>query len=86
MSKLYYYVQERGFVGDCALWWGKNRRGYVTDLSEAGLYTEEEVRQMRKTDVGWPQELVERCVVRHVRVETLRLLASSDAPIKGKWG
>ncbi len=73
-EQLYYVHDTRqgGCVGNCALWWGKDRKGYTTQLEDAGLYTADEVRGMRETDVGWPKEFVESIAVRHVRVEPMR--------------
>ena len=80
-----YYVQETrsGCVGNCVLWWGKDRCGYTTEIRDAGLYTEADVRGMRKTDVGWPQELVETNILEHVRLGPLQ--AAIADPLKGKW-
>lgn len=70
-----YYIQDtRGRVGNCALFWGKERSGYVCSLDEAGLYSGVEARHIsdRDTDIPWPSAHVEQFVIRHVRVEGLR--------------
>lgn len=57
-----YYIQDtRTFVGNCIVFWGKDRNGYVTDIEKAGLYTEEEAKQIcqnRKTDIAWPENYI----------------------------
>lgn len=68
MAEQLYYVQDtRQIVGNCVLWWCPDSNGYTTQLNEAGLYTRERVLRMRDTDRPWPKELVESCVVTHVR-------------------
>ncbi|MCA9676773.1 MAG: hypothetical protein KC464_17195, partial [Myxococcales bacterium] len=37
----------RQVVGNCALWWAKDRAGYVCDLRDAGVYTGAEAAAMR---------------------------------------
>lgn len=78
----FYILDTRSVVGNCALWWGKNRSGYVCDLSEAGRYTEAEaleIASVRGTDIPLPCSEVERCVVRHVRIEAARDLREKFA-------
>ena len=66
-----YYVQDiRQMVGNCIMWWAKNRQGYTCNLKEAGLYCGDDVETMRSTDVPWPQGWVEEHVVAHVRGDT----------------
>ena len=38
-----YYLQnrERGYVGNCILWWRVNDTGYTTELGEAEVFTDE---------------------------------------------
>jgi hypothetical protein len=43
----------------------------------------EEIRGMRPTDVGWPQEFVDAHVVRHVRRDHLRQ-ADTVKTVKGR--
>jgi len=60
---MYFYLQDsRSYVGNDALWWAKEGKGYTTDLSKADLYSREDaVRQhnCRETDIPWPQEYIE---------------------------
>lgn len=67
-----YFVQDtRSVVGNCALWWAKDRNGYVCDLRDAGVYTGAEAAAMRDTDVAWPVKFVRDQVVQHVRSDRL---------------
>ncbi len=34
-----YYIQNEGFCGNALFWWGKEHKGYVTDIRQAGKYT-----------------------------------------------
>lgn len=84
MSKQLYYVQDsRQIVGNCMLWWCPDRRGYTTQIDEAGLYTADEVASMRDTDIGWPKELIESCIVKHVRRDHVRQKDRAET-IRGK--
>lgn len=73
MSRLYYILDTRSCVGNCGLWWGPNRSGYVCSLDEAGKYEEEEalrIQESRGTDAALPCDEVDNLAVRHVRVDT----------------
>jgi len=67
-----YYVQDcRSVVGNCAMFWGPNRAGYVCSLDEAGVYSGDEASRMRDTDVAWPVETIEAIAVRHARSDQM---------------
>ena len=68
-DKLYYILDTRSCVGNCASWWAPNGQGYVCDLQAAGKYAEADKVGKRDTDVFVPCEVAERNVVRHVRVD-----------------
>lgn len=70
-NELYYVQDTRSVVGNCALFWGKDRSGYVCNLAEAGQYTGKEVMSMRDTDVPWPVDVVHANTVTHVRTDAL---------------
>jgi hypothetical protein len=73
MSRLYYILDTRSYVGNCGLWWGPKSSGYVCDIDDAGQYEEDEafrIQRGRGTDVAIPCDEVEKYVVRHVRVDT----------------
>lgn len=75
MTKYFYIQDTRQYVGNCVLWWCPNSGGYTTQIDEAGLYTEEEANKIcsnRNTDIAWPQDVVEKSIVKHVRIERLR--------------
>lgn len=87
-SQLYYIEDTRQVVGNCVLWWGKDRAGYFCALDDAGLYSGMEAADIvglrsEKTDVAWPRELVEASAVRHVRSEPLSRLRAG-APRRDK--
>lgn len=62
MSYEYYLQDSRQMVGNCMLWWGKGRSGYVTDLREAHVFSEEEKKAtaVRDTDVWWIKQYIDR--------------------------
>jgi trehalose utilization protein len=72
-----YYIEDvRQVVGNCVLWWGKNRAGYTCTLDDAGVYTGTEAAgiigmRSESTDHAWPEAFILERVVRHVRVEPL---------------
>jgi hypothetical protein len=71
-----YYIQSYEHqYGDFIAWWGKRRSGYVQCLEDAGLYTEEEAKEIcHSANLGrdirermLPQEEVEAAALRVVR-------------------
>lgn len=74
-APLFYVRDTRQVVGNCALWWAINGAGYTCELDQAGLYTTDEVKSMRRgIDEPYPREQVEALVIKHVRVEDLHHL------------
>ena len=82
-EQLYYVECARYVVGNCMLFWRPYSNGYTTELDKAGLYTADEVRGMRKFDIGWPKEVIEGAVAKHVRRDVLR--GEDVKTINGKW-
>jgi hypothetical protein len=70
-SGVYLIQDTRQFVGNCVLWWCPKGAGYTTEFTEAGRFTEEEIRGNRDTDVAIPIEAATAACVTHVRAETL---------------
>ncbi len=66
MEEKMYYIQT-GYVGNAILWWGENSRGYTTDFTKAGKYTEEEAKGIikRPQDVAWECSHVDNCKEAH---------------------
>jgi len=71
-EQLYYILDSRTVVGNCAMWWRPEGAGYTAELDEAGLYTKEKAGSLRHTDFLVPKELAEKLAVRHVRLDRLR--------------
>lgn len=70
---LYYIIDTRTVVGNCAMFWGPNRSGYVCNLAEAGKYSEEDAKHQqrsRPTDVAVPCDVIDAMAVTHVRADT----------------
>lgn len=64
-TNLYYIQDSRSYVGNCVVFWGKERSGYVCDITKAGLYTYEEAMSQHKsrhTDIPWLKEDVENAL------------------------
>lgn len=78
----YYIIDIRGTVGNCVSFWAKGGNGYVCDIEEAGLFGKN--HSDRETDVQVPRELVEQCIVKHVRVDAIqRAMKESGLGFKG---
>lgn len=76
-EELYYILDDRAVVGNCALWWRPNGCGYTTELREAGKYTKSEARAImkyRSTDKPLRVADVDQLVVHHVRLDTRQFL------------
>lgn len=69
-EQMYYLLDARSCVGNCASWWAPGGKGYVCDLRDAGKFTKEEAYSHRETDVPVPCEVADRAAVHHVRVDT----------------
>ena len=65
-----YILDTRQIVGNCALWWAPDGKGYTCEIDKAGLYDAGYAN--RNTDVEIPEEIAKSCTVSHVRVERLR--------------
>ncbi len=62
------------YNGDCVIFWGPERSGYVTNLDEAGRYTEEEaksIEKMRGLERAVPLKVAEAAACRHVTAPQL---------------
>ena len=68
-----YYLQDsRTLVGNCIMWWRKNRAGYTTKLELAHVFTREEAMEQhksRKTDIPWPKAYVDEIAYRTVDIQ-----------------
>jgi hypothetical protein len=75
----FYVLDARTVVGNCAMWWCPDGKGYTCDITQAGLYTKERCASMRETDVPVHRDVVARLTIQHVRVDHLRQAGVLDA-------
>ena len=64
----------RGTVGNCALWWREQGRGYTTDFDDAGVFSAEEARSIhrgRRSDVPYKYDDVAKLAKRTVDSQSL---------------
>ena len=61
-----YYIQN-GYVGNIILWWGIDSKGYTTDITKAGKFTEEEIKiiLVRQNEKAWPCKYIDNCEEAH---------------------
>lgn len=75
MPEELYYIQSRGCVGNCLLWWAEGGHGYVCDLSKAWRVPKSQAESIcsdRPTqDIPWPVALVDAVSERHVNCQSL---------------
>lgn len=71
-EKRYYILDTRQVVGNCALFWRPEGMGYTTNLKEAGLFSKDEMRNVRPTDIFIEPAAARACAVTHVSLERLR--------------
>lgn len=71
-DEMFYVLDARTVVGNCAMFWASDGRGYVCDLAKAGLYRREDLPRCRDTDIAVPAGVAKRLAVTHVRIEALR--------------
>ena len=57
-----YYIQN-GYVGNAIQWWDKDDKGYTSDITQAGIYTEEEalalISNKGRSEKAWPCEYID---------------------------
>lgn len=72
-----YYIQHRGYCGNCLSWWRPNGQGYTLDLNQAWKVTPEEAKRICQSrpheDIMWPAEMIDDVAARHVNSESLSL-------------
>lgn len=59
---LYFLQDKRSFVGNCAVWWAQDGKGYTTQIALAHRYTKDQAFKqhgIRQTDVPWPCAVIE---------------------------
>ena len=75
-QQVLYYIQNRGYCGDCLLWWKSNRCGYTLNLDEALKLPEDEALMLIASrpleDFAYRVDLIDSVAHRHVNSETLR--------------
>ena len=75
MSEKDYVVQyTEQYNGDCVIFWGPDRSGYVIDLDKAGRYTKKEaleIEQMRGKEKAIPLKVAEAAAHQHVTSDSL---------------
>lgn len=71
-----YYIQDtRSYVGNCAIWWRSEGKGYTCHIEEAGEFDEDEARNIersRKSDKAWPVDTVRAAASMMVDMQRLR--------------
>ena len=71
-----YYLQEsETIVGNCMLFWRKDRKGYTTNLDEAHIFTREEAlaqQRCRETDIPWPKKTLDKVAQRTVDIQHIK--------------
>jgi len=75
---VFYVLDARQVVGNCAMWWCPDSKGYTCEIGKAGLYTAKECEGMRETDIKVHRDLVVKLTLRHVRLDHLRQAGALD--------
>ena len=72
-----FYIQNRGYCGNCLSWWRDGGHGYTTNLDEAWKVPQEQAERICASrpheDTAWPVSQIDAITCRHVNVEHLRL-------------
>lgn len=61
--KTMYYIQS-GFIGNAALWWAIDSKGYTTEIDKAGKFSKEEAKEIinRPQDRAWECSHIDTCI------------------------
>jgi hypothetical protein len=76
-EELFYILDTRTIVGNCALWWRPNGEGYTCNLDDAGIWTAATAPSGRPTDVRVRRDVAEALSKRHVHIDTVRAVINS---------
>ncbi len=72
-NQLYYVQDQRSYVGNSMLWWKHDDRGYVCDIRDAKVFTQDEIDKMHSIKHGskkaWPVEYIEARVSHHIDMQ-----------------
>jgi len=74
MTEYYIHDRTRGYVGNSMVWWKDNDCGYVCDIQQAKVWTQE---QAEKTCAGaddlemWPKPYIDSRVQHHIDMQTV---------------
>lgn len=71
-ADLFYILDSRSIVGNCALWWRTGGYGYTTDLDDAETERRDGLwRFSRPHDVPMLKTAIDKMTMRHVSVDSL---------------
>ena len=83
-----FYIQNKGFCGDCLKWWRTDGHGYTLDLDQAWQVTAEKAASIchdrPKEDRAWPCKLIDAVAARHVNSETLNARLRKEEDVEAK--
>lgn len=85
-SEAWVLQDTRDVVGNSALWWAKDCKGYCCDLERAHWFTREDAidhERRRSTDLAWPLAMARRATETHARVEQLSRLDDERRVVAG---
>ena len=66
-----FYIQNKGYCGNCLIWWRRGGHGYTCNLDDAWKVSRkkaDEICRVRETgeDVAWPADVIDSASKRHV--------------------
>lgn len=73
-GEMYFLQDESAVVGNCAVWWAKDGKGYTTKLDQAHRFTQAEAfaqNKERASDIPWPCSAVDLVAHRTIDVQDL---------------
>lgn len=74
MAKEFYVQDKRSCVGNCMTWWKEDSCGYVCDIRQAKIFTQDEIDKMHSCKTGgnkraWPKEYIDERVSHHIDMQ-----------------
>ena len=74
MSDLY-YIQNKGYCGDCLLWWRDGGHGYTIDLNKAWKVPKAKAIDLCRSrpfeDFAWSVDEIDKVAERHINSENM---------------
>ena len=87
MEDKMYYIQNSGYIGNAMVWWREGGKGYTSDITDAGIFSEAEMQSIidnrPEDDYAWECDYIDNNPeIRKTIIESQKI--DFEKQIKGK--